>query len=111
MQRPRPEPKSTRLCRVRCCYQIEICRPISTHAVTRQPQEVADVYGVSLHRDIQSFLPFGQSSRIIPSDDGAVTNVVDYIIEFSEWFCTRACSSTAGISGFSIKPNRAVARQ
>ena len=50
-------------------------------AIVRQPEEVADVYGVSLHRDIQSFLPFGQSSCIIASDDGAVANVVDYITE------------------------------
>ena len=50
-------------------------------AIVRQPEEVADVYGVSLHRDIQSILPFGQSSCIIASDDGAVANVVDYITE------------------------------
>ena len=35
------------------------------------------MYGVSLHRDIQSFLPFGQSSSIIARDDGAVADVVD----------------------------------
>jgi hypothetical protein len=50
-------------------------------AIVRQPEEVADVYGVSLHRDIQSFLPFEQSSYIIASDDGAVADVVDYISE------------------------------
>src|ERR1700730_14446095 len=30
LQRPQPEPKSTRLYSVRCCYQIATCRPIST---------------------------------------------------------------------------------
>ena len=37
--------------------------------------------GVSLHRDIQSFLPFGQSSSIVAGDDRAVANVVDHITE------------------------------
>ena len=50
-------------------------------AIVRQPEEVADVYGVSLHRDIQSILPFLQSSGIIASDDGAVANVVDDVTE------------------------------
>jgi Resolvase, N terminal domain len=59
------------------------CDPPSDQndVIIRQPEEVADVYGVTLHRDIQSFLQFCQSSRILARDDCAVANVVDHIVE------------------------------
>src|SRR6266478_1114660 len=47
------------------------CDPPSDQndVIIRQPEEVADVYGVTLHRDIQSFLQFCQSSCILARDD------------------------------------------
>src|SRR5580700_1133593 len=48
-------------------------------AIARQPEEIADVDGVSLHHDIQGFLPFGHSSSIVARDDRAVADVVDHI--------------------------------
>jgi hypothetical protein len=50
-------------------------------AIVRQPEEVVNVHGVSLHRDIQIILPFSESSFIIAGDDGAVANVIDYLAE------------------------------
>ena len=59
------------------------CDPPSDQndVIIRQPEEVADVYAVTLHRDIQSFLQFCQSSCILARDDCAVANVVDHIVE------------------------------
>jgi hypothetical protein len=51
------------------------------NAIIGQPEKIADMYGVSLHRYIQNFQPFGRSSCILAGDDRAVADVVDNIVE------------------------------
>ena len=50
-------------------------------AIVGQPEEIADMHGVSLHRYIQNFQQSGQPSFLLAGDDRAVANVVDRIIE------------------------------
>jgi hypothetical protein len=80
-------------------------------AVAWKAEEIADVHGVSLHRGEERLLPFGQTLPVAPVNDRFAGDVIGDVVGSKKQPCSSARLKSKGMSGLSMNPKRAVARQ